>query len=92
MFVKLNDGPLIPLPMLSSEESLFAPFIRGHAPTIDESMGAAIPHVTLCFEENMSAPGCGHVAMTRVKNRTKMLIMRFPSKRFFRPYPLFFFC
>ena len=77
------------MPVLSSEEGLCAPLIRGHALTISKSMGATIPHVTMHFGD-MPALVCGYVAMRRVKNRTKMLIMGYPSKRFFQTVPTFF--
>ena len=85
IFVKLNDGPLIPVTLLSSEEGLCAPLMRVHALTIANAIGVTIPHVTLYCEEHMSTPGCGCVALTRVNNLSDILIMRFPTKRFFRP-------
>ena len=42
--------------------------MRGHALTIANAIGATIPHVTLYCGEDMSAPGCGCVALTRVNN------------------------
>lgn len=85
VFVKLNHGPVIPVPTIRTDEGLCAPLIRGHAMTIAKSMGSTIPHVTLYCEENMSAPGCGYVAMSRVKTLDKFLMMGFPCRKYFRP-------
>ena len=83
IFVNLTDGPLIPVTVLSSEEGLCAPLVRGHALTIAKAIGATIPHATLYCEGNMSAPGCGYVASTRVKHLHSILTMGFSTERFF---------